>query len=448
MINKYRFSSFLYGFILFFAFAVISTDANAQKIVEEVSAIEMDTEPIADTVKTKSKKESKFDRLAIKRQKRVAEKRKKRVDKIIKKYNIDTTIYSQSHYDSLRVSNPIQFVADSLSRVKADFTKINIDSLSRMFFTDTLRVVGGTTPQFNSSGAIANVLKLDSIIDYRALIDRKLQRAMGINKDTMSIVTTTLISTVVPGFAQIRNRDYWKLAALYGGVGGFTGLGVWTNHKAQNAKAIYNQAVKDKMPQNIIDGYHKDYNSLKTQRTIYYAGAAATYLYFLADGIVNFEGKAKAPAKASLLGLFVPGGGQIYNKSYWKLPIYYGALAGLGYVVSYNSKGFNRFDKAYKISTDGDDTTIDEFGGRYSPDQLKNIRDDYRRNRDLSIFYTCGVYLLGVIEAYVDASFKSFDISDDLAFKVTPKIGLIETPTSSSILSNSTVGVEVKLMIK
>ncbi len=262
----------------------------------------------------------------------------------------------------------------------------------------------------------------------------------------MSLTKATAISLVVPGFAQIHNKDYWKLPVLYGVTGGFVGLSLWSNNKVTTARRAYYGALNNGVASQVeIDNLHRTYNSKKNERLAYIAGGVATYIYFIADGIYNFQGKAKAPAKASLLGIFVPGGGQIYNKSYWKLPIYYGGLAALGYVVSYNSNGFNRYDKAYQLAIDGNDNTIDEFGGRYSSDQLKQQRDGFRRARDLSILYTCGFYLLGVIEAYVDASFKSYDISDELAFKVKPTIQPMNglQTGSSDFFTNSMIGVSV-----
>lgn len=384
------------------------------------------------------------------------ESKKKSKDKKVKKIALlaqktDTIVKSKQYLDSLRVSNPFEFILDSLTHNRINLDSVNLDSISRRFFTDTMRVTGGVVPMFNTQSSIANVRKLDSLITQKSILEKKRMKALGLRKDTMSLVTTTAISLFVPGFAQIRNRDYWKVPVLYGTAGGFVGLGFWSNGKSKSAFEEYQNAIKLGLPKSEIDRLHIKSNKLKTQTTLFFAGAALSYLYFLSDGITNYNGKVKAPTKAALMGLFIPGGGQFYNKSYWKIPIYYGSLAALGYVVSYNNNGYNRYKNAYNAATDNDPMTKDEFNGQYSPEQLRNLRNDFKRSRDLSIFYLTGVYVLGVIEAYVDASFKSYDISDNLSMKIRPSVGFTEMGAmrnSSSVFGNATVGVSVDIKLK
>ena len=42
------------------------------------------------------------------------------------------------------------------------------------------------------------------------------------------------------------------------------------------------------------------------------------------------------PTKATWYAIVFPGGGQIYNRKYWKLPIIYGGFAGCAYALSWN----------------------------------------------------------------------------------------------------------------
>ena len=71
----------------------------------------------------------------------------------------------------------------------------------------------------------------------------------------------------------------------------------------------------------------------------------------------------------------------------------------------------------------------DEFHGRYSADFIKNLRDNYRRNRDLCIILTGALYVLQIIDAHVDAHLKDYDISDDLSMNLEPLVDYTYVPT-------------------
>ena len=53
-------------------------------------------------------------------------------------------------------------------------------------------------------------------------------------------------------------------------------------------------------------------------------------------------------------------------------------------------------------------------------DIIKRRKDTFRRYRDLSIFAIIGVYLISIIDAYVDAELSNFDITPDLSMRVEP----------------------------
>lgn len=148
------------------------------------------------------------------------------------------------------------------------------------------------------------------------------------------------------------------------------------------------------------------------------------------------------PKKAVLMAL-VPGLGQIYNRKFWKLPIVYGGLMGCMYAVTWNNRNYQDYSTAYKdIMMDAEEPNrpVEEFhtswqdflGVGYDPKewvtntnfqtQLKNRKDYYRRYRDLSIIITVGVYVLSIIDAYVDAQLFDFDISPDLSMHWEPSV--------------------------
>lgn len=137
------------------------------------------------------------------------------------------------------------------------------------------------------------------------------------------------------------------------------------------------------------------------------------------------------PTKATWLALVFPGGGQIYNRKYWKLPIIYGGFAGCAYALSWNGKMYKDYSQAYMDIMDNNPNTnsFEDLlppNSNYDTEQLKEVlrkrKDTYRRYRDLSIFAFIGVYLISVIDAYVDAELSNFDITPDLSMKVEPTI--------------------------
>ena len=153
------------------------------------------------------------------------------------------------------------------------------------------------------------------------------------------------------------------------------------------------------------------------------------------------------PTKATWLALVIPGGGQIYNRKYWKLPIFYGGFAGCAYALTWNSKMYKDYSTAYKDAMNGNMqsrsiTALLPPGYKISETQLKELlrkrKDTYRRYRDLSIFAFIGVYLLSVIDAYVDAELSNFDITPDLSMKVEPAV--IDNRINNS--SNRSVGLQ------
>ena len=153
------------------------------------------------------------------------------------------------------------------------------------------------------------------------------------------------------------------------------------------------------------------------------------------------------PTKATWLALVIPGGGQIYNRKYWKLPIFYGGFAGCAYALTWNSKMYKDYSTAYKDAMNGNmqSSSITDLlppGYKISETQLKELlrkrKDTYRRYRDLSIFAFIGVYLLSAIDAYVDAELSNFDITPDLSMKVEPAV--IDNRINNS--SNRSVGLQ------
>lgn len=154
------------------------------------------------------------------------------------------------------------------------------------------------------------------------------------------------------------------------------------------------------------------------------------------------------PSKATWSAIVFPGGGQIYNHKYWKLPIVYGGFLGCAYALNWNNQMYSDYSQAYLDIMDDDPGTAsyeDFLPPRYNVEAnkdyltrvFKNRKDNYRRQRDLSIFCFIGVYLLSIIDAYVDAELSDFDISEDLSVQVRPTIF---DNNKQQVLHNQTYG--------
>ena len=142
------------------------------------------------------------------------------------------------------------------------------------------------------------------------------------------------------------------------------------------------------------------------------------------------------PTKATWLAVVFPGGGQIYNRKYWKLPIIYGGFAGCAYALTWNSKMYKDYTQAYQdIMSDNPNNdsymnilraglTKEDVQNNlaYYQELIRKRKDVFRRQRDLSIISFIAVYLLSVIDAYVDAELSNFDISNDLGMTLEPAI--------------------------
>lgn len=128
------------------------------------------------------------------------------------------------------------------------------------------------------------------------------------------------------------------------------------------------------------------------------------------------------PARAAFYSAVLPGLGQAYNKKFWKIPLVYAGIGIIGYFIVDNNRKFGLFSEAYRIRTDGDESTIDRYAGRYSDQTLQYGITYYRRNRDLSLILMVGMYAVNVVDAHVDAHLREFDISDDLSLKLKPQL--------------------------
>lgn len=139
------------------------------------------------------------------------------------------------------------------------------------------------------------------------------------------------------------------------------------------------------------------------------------------DSLEQTEAKPRFIPKPNraLMWSAIPAGGQIYNRRWWKVPLVYGAFVGLGIAIDYNQNLYRDLRDAYLLALAGEEhqftgTNID------SPNALRNLRDSFDKNTQTAYVGLVLLYALQSMEAYVDAHLRSFDVNDDLSFKLKP----------------------------
>jgi hypothetical protein len=129
-----------------------------------------------------------------------------------------------------------------------------------------------------------------------------------------------------------------------------------------------------------------------------------------------------SPAKAAFYSAVLPGLGQAYNKKYWKIPIVYGALGSGIYFYQSNNTNFNRARTAFKLRINEKPDEFDGLNGNIflSEDALISAQKSYKKDRDLSLLVTIGLYVLQIVEASVNAHLLQHNVDSNLS--VSPSI--------------------------
>ncbi len=335
------------------------------------------------------------------------------------------------------VSHELVMVADSISpdslrAMAAELLDVDpnaIDSLSAIAAMGT--------------GAASEELLVPSPVVVKQEDDkqRRERKPGALFSDSVSVSKMAWTAAVLPGYGQIYNKQYYKLPIIYGAMGLSTALFIQENKRYQPLKKEYDElTLTDLNRSEYLDELQAKMIRSNTRRQFYIGGMAASYVYSLMDATLKYStNEVSSVKKATTLAMICPGAGQIYNKSYWKVPFVVGGFATMIYVIDWNNRGYTRFKKAYALRYDYDenpddypDGSLDEFTGRYSASYLKSIRNSYRRNRDLCLIMTAGLYILQVIDAHVDAHLKDYDISDDLTMNIEPMLQTGYSPVKRS----------------
>lgn len=355
-------------------------------------------------------------------------------------------------------------MADSLARLAADSLAVDslaVDSLlglareemavrgladsARMAAVDSL-LASNLPDSLVKQSLLDSLARADSLLLQRG---EEVKRRRGLASDSLSLSSVCWAATFLPGYGQIYNKQYWKLPILYGTVAAGLSMFAYENKQYKPLKRAYDQVtLNDRTRSEALDALQADMIRHNTRRQAYLVASIASYLYFIGDAAIHYSTNDVSDVKrATTLACVLPGAGQIYNKSYWKVPFVVGGFASMIYCVDWNNRGYQRFKKAYSLRAEydkqledynnnptGQEKPVprDEFNGRYQANYLKNLRDNYRRNRDLCLIITAGVYVLQIIDAHVDAHLKDYDISDDLSMSLEPQIGYSYAPAQGS----------------
>ena len=175
--------------------------------------------------------------------------------------------------------------------------------------------------------------------------------------DSVSLSRMCWTSALLPGYGQIYNKQYWKLPILYGTLGTSIGFAIHQNSIYKPLKKEYDALILENglMRTEELNLVQRKMIRSNTTRQLLWGAAVASYIYFLGDAAVNYStNEVSNVKKATTLSLICPGAGQIYNKSYWRVPIVVGGFATTIYCIDWNNRGYQRFKKAYRLKADYD----------------------------------------------------------------------------------------------
>ncbi len=124
------------------------------------------------------------------------------------------------------------------------------------------------------------------------------------------------------------------------------------------------------------------------------------------------------PSKAAFYSAIFPGGGQIYNKKFWKAPIVWAAMGTSIYLYLDNNNEYDRYRTAFKMREAGlqDEFTNNDGSLTVSRNGLISAQKTLKSNRDLALLTTVVFYVLQIVEASVNAHLLQFNTNNNLSF--------------------------------
>lgn len=151
--------------------------------------------------------------------------------------------------------------------------------------------------------------------------------------------------------------------------------------------------------------------------------------------------KEKSPKIAAICSI-IPGGGQIYNGKYWKVPVVYGVLGGAGYLLYSSHTKYIYYRDEYRLRLNGATEGLNPELANMSTENVAFNEKHYQRNQELGVFLFLICYGLNIVDAMVDAHFSTYDVSDNLSLGVRP---CIAEPLPYAAISASACGFKLVL---
>ncbi len=154
----------------------------------------------------------------------------------------------------------------------------------------------------------------------------------------------------------------------------------------------------------------------------------------------NLPDTIPEPREVMFKSARLPGWGQVVNEQTWKVPIVYGLLGGLGYYSYWVHDQYTDYRAAaYNANPENDDEKFGPTPPDIDPNQsesaLRDHRDFLRNRRDLTFVLIVAAYGLNIVDAYVFAHLRDFDVSDDLSAGFDIKPGPDEMGNAGMTLS-------------
>ncbi len=191
------------------------------------------------------------------------------------------------------------------------------------------------------------------------------------------------------------------------------------------------------------DSLYAQYNFIEKDFTLLENRLYQNYQQQLENNETAEEGEYPTPRSVLFKSMMIPGWGQIENRQIWKVPIIYGLFAGVGIYTKHLHDEYNDYRAAYYNAVNAPDSD-EKFGPTperlegVNASQLQSNRNSLRNQRDFMFVVMGLAYGLNILDAYVFAHMRSFDVSDDLSARTT---------VSPDILASGSPGIRVTLSL-